>query len=230
MKVRDLHSWDLSYTEAIALQKKLARRVKAVPLSKTPRLIAGVDCAFTRDGTSVIACIVVISLSDLKPVEIQWAIQPLKFPYIPGLLSFREAPACIAAARKLENTPDVIVVDGQGIAHPRRLGIASHLGLVLARPSFGCAKSRLTGTCEEPGTEQGDWSPLMDGPETIGVVLRTKAGVKPVFLSVGHRITLDESIEICLSAVSRYRLPEPTRLADLKVAELKRTLAGSSGT
>jgi deoxyribonuclease V len=224
MKIRDLHSWDITYTEAIALQRELASRVKVIPLARPPRLVAGIDCAFTPDGKNVIACIVVLPLGAVDPIEVKWAIEPLKIPYIPGLLSFREAPACLAAARKLENTPDIFMVDGQGIAHPRRLGIAAHLGLFFDIPTFGCAKSLLTGTYNPPTPEQGSWSPLMDGSETIGVVLRTRAAVKPVFVSVGHRITLDESIEICLSTVSRYRLPQPTRLADRMVGELKRTL------
>jgi deoxyribonuclease V len=127
----------------------------------------------------------------------------------------------VKSARKLKNSPDVFIVDGHGIAHPRRLGIASHLGLVFNKPTIGCAKSCLTGTYDEPDNKKGSRTPLRDGNQTIGVVLRTKDDIKPVFVSVGHRITLDESIEICFSAVSRYRLPEPTRLADRKVAQLK---------
>jgi deoxyribonuclease V len=222
MKISDLHSWDVDYRQAIALQVELASRVKSVRLPKTPELVAGIDCAFTRDGQSVISCIVVVKLGELETIEIQWATEPLKFPYIPGLLSFREAPACIAAARKLNCSPDVFIVDGQGIAHPRRLGIASHLGLIFNKPTIGCAKGRLTGTYDEPDTKKGSWSLLRDGDQTIGAVLRTRDNIKPVFISIGHRITLDESIDICLSAVSRYRLPEPTRLADRKVAQLKR--------
>jgi deoxyribonuclease V len=222
MKVLDLHSWDVDYRQAVALQRQLAARVKTAKLTKTPHLIAGVDCAFTADDKGVVSCISVLRLPELVVVEVQWAVEPLRFPYIPGLLSFREAPACIAAAKKLKTDPDIVIVDGHGVAHPRRFGIASHLGILLDKPTIGCAKSCLTGSYSKPGTDKGACTFLRDGEEVIGAVLRTRSGVKPVFVSVGHRITLAEAIESCLSAVSHYRLPEPTRLADQKVTELKR--------
>jgi deoxyribonuclease V len=224
MRILDLHPWDVSYAEAVAIQRNLATQVRGTHLKKAPELVAGLDCAFTRDSKHVIACIVVLRIGETEPIEIQHATSPVTFPYIPGLLTFREAPACIAAARKLNSVPDIFIVDGQGVAHPRRLGIAAHLGLVFDKPTIGCAKSRLTGTFEEPKSAKGAWSPLMDGQERIGAVVRSRTGVKPLYVSIGNRITLEESIEVCLQCVSRYRLPEPSRLAHNKVTELKRTL------
>jgi deoxyribonuclease V len=225
MSVRDLHSWSLDYTQAIALQKTLASKVKFTRLPKRIRLVAGVDCAFTAGGKEILACIVVLAFPQLEIIELKWARKELSFPYIPGLLSFREAPACLKATAKLENEPDVFIVDGQGIAHPRRLGIASHLGLFLDKPTIGCAKSRLTGTYDEPHPEKGSRSLLCDANETIGAVLRTRTSVKPVFVSVGHKCTLDDAVRLCLDCSKGYRIPEPTRLADREVAVLKRSLA-----
>ncbi|HSV26608.1 MAG TPA: endonuclease V, partial [Sedimentisphaerales bacterium] len=150
MRITDLHNWNMGPGEAVKLQSELAGRVRRTRLRKTPTLIGGVDCALTADASSVIACIVIMQLPSLNPLEIRSAIKPLRFPYVPGLLSFREAPACIAAARKLVNVPDVFIVDGQGTAHPRRFGIASHLGLFFDKPTIGCAKSRLIGQYAEP--------------------------------------------------------------------------------
>ena len=146
-------------------------------------------------------------------VETAIASMDVTFPYIPGLLSFREAPVCLAAVEKLENEPDVFLIDGQGIAHPRRLGLASHLGLFLDKPTIGCAKSRLTGTFEEPAVEKGSNRPLYDGDEVIGAVVRTRSNVKPLFVSVGHRCMLEDAIDLTLACATKYRLPEPTRLA-----------------
>jgi len=226
MKIAQLHSWDVDYRGALALQKELASRVKHTRLRRQVRLVGGADCAFTRDGRNIIACVVVLRLPEFEEVEMQWAVEEVKFPYVPGLLSFREAPACIAAVRKLKKEPDVFIVDGQGIAHPRRLGIAAHLGLFFDKPTIGCAKSRLTGQYEEPGQQAGSWSRLVQDGHDIGAVLRTRTGVKPVFVSVGHKVAIDDAIRICLCTKGRYRLPEPTRLADIRVAELKRMMGG----
>lgn len=220
--MKHLYRWNLSYQEAIALQKKLAGRVIHKPLSKTPKLIAGIDCALTKDKQQIIACVVVLSYPSLEMLEIQSAKRKLSMPYIPGLLSFREAPACIQAAEKLKIFPDLFIVDGQGIAHPRRLGLAAHLGLFLDKPTIGCAKSRLIGNYNEPSLRRGSFSLLKDGSETIGAVVRTKTNVKPLFLSVGHKCTLDETIEWTLNCAAKFRLPEPTRLADIEVAKIKK--------
>ena len=162
-----------------------------------------------------------IDLSDFSIIETATAIRKVDFPYIPGLLSFREAPACIDAIEKLKSTPDCLIIDGQGIAHPRRLGIASHIGLLIDKPTIGCAKSRLIGTFDEPGNKKGSFSPLVDSDEKIGVVLRTRTDVNPVFVSVGHKCTLDDAINVVLQCTTKYRLPEPSRLAHQLVGQAK---------
>ncbi len=158
---------------------------------------------------------------EFEHVETVTAQQETRFPYIPGLLSFREAPVCLEAVAKLGQPPDLFMIDGQGVAHPRRLGLASHLGLFFDKPTIGCAKSRLIGKFEEPGAERGAWSPLRDGEETIGAVVRTRSRVKPVFVSVGHKCTLEDAIRITLACATRYRIPEPTRLAHQAVSRLR---------
>jgi deoxyribonuclease V len=164
---------------------------------------------------------VVIRLPDFEIVETATVARKVNFPYIPGLLSFREAPACIAAIEKLKAMPDVFIIDGQGFAHPRRFGLASHIGVLVNKPTLGCAKSRLTGDFDEPGRRKGSFSPLTDGDEIIGAVLRTRTDVKPVFVSMGHKCTLQDAIKIVLKCTTRYRLPEPSRLAHQLVSRIK---------
>ncbi len=213
MKTKKLHEWDLSYKEAIETQRRLASLVRFIRMKKGPMIIAGLDCAFSRDGRRIIAVVVVLKLRDFTVIETATAIRKVTFPYIPGLLSFREAPACIDAIEKLKAKPDVFIVDGQGIAHPRRFGIASHIGVLLDSSTVGCAKSRLTGDFEEPGRQKGKYNPLTDGGEVIGAVVRTRTDVKPVFVSVGHKCTLKDAIRVVLECTNKYRLPEPSRLA-----------------
>jgi len=219
---RQRHRWNLTPTQAIALQKKLAEGVLHVPLASPPRLVAGADAAFTLDGTRLIAGWVVWDLSEAKVVEQAMATRPLTFPYVPGLLSFREAPALLAAARKLRTEPDVLMLDGQGLAHPRRFGLACHVGILLDRPTLGCAKSLLCGEHAEPGLRVGSARPILHNGETVGVALRTQRGVKPVYISVGHRITLEDAVRVALDCGTRYRLPEPTRLAHQLVTAARR--------
>jgi deoxyribonuclease V len=221
MKIKNLHRWNLSPKQAIALQKKLAPKIKFTPVKKFPKLVAGLDCAFSRDGKKIIAAVVVLQLPELKVIETKYAVRKLRFPYIPGLLSFREAPACLSAVKKLKNTPDAFLIDGQGFAHPRRFGIASHLGLFLNKPTIGCAKSLLIGTFENPASQKGSFAPLKDKTETIGVVLRTATNVKPIFISVGNNCRLKDAIKIVLACTAGFRIPEPTRLADHLVSKLK---------
>lgn len=190
-------------------------------LKKHPQLIAGLDCAFSKDSQKIIAAAIVLKMPDSNIIETKSAVRKVMFPYIPGLLSFREAPACIGAVSKLRNKPDVFIIDGQGIAHPRRLGLAAHLGLIFNRPTIGCAKSRLTGTFEDPGITKGSYSFLKDKGQTIGAVLRTRTCVKPVFVSVGNKLTLEDAIQTTLDCTTKYRLPEPTRLAHQTVSKLK---------
>jgi deoxyribonuclease V len=221
MQTKKLHSWDLSYSQAIALQKSIACKVQFTPLKASPKLIAGIDCAFSKNGKKIIAAVVVLKLPDFVPVETTSALRKVTFPYIPGLLSFREAPVCIAAAEKLKSKTDLFIIDGQGIAHPRRLGLAAHLGLFFNKPTIGCAKSRLTGSFEEPSLQKGANSPLKDKEEVIGAVVRTRTNVKPVFISVGNKCLLKDAIKITLDCTTKYRLPEPTRLAHQLVSKLR---------
>ena len=221
MNVKHLHNWNLSYERARALQTALAAKVQFSSFKGTPRLIAGLDCAFSKDSRRICAVIVVLKFGTFEVVETVTAVAKVAFPYIPGLLSFREAPVCIKAARKLKISPDIFLIDGQGIAHPRRLGLAAHLGLVFDRPTIGCAKSRLTGSFEDVGQKKGDYSLLRDKSETIGAVVRTRTNVKPLFVSVGNRCTLKEAIGMTLVCAVKYRLPEPTRLAHQMVSKLR---------
>ncbi len=236
MQTRDLHSWNMPYSQAAELQKRLAGKVRFVPFKKHPKLIAGIDCAFSKDGKKIIAAVVVLKPPDFAPVETASAVRKVTFPYIPGLLSFREAPVCIAAVEKLKTRPDIFIIDGQGIAHPRRLGLAAHLGLFFDKPTIGCAKSRLTGYFEEPPPEKGAYSLLKDKKgakqdtqhairdtqyETIGAVVRTRTNVKPLFVSVDNKCLLKDAIKITLRCATKYRLPEPTRLAHQLVSKLR---------
>lgn len=242
--MRSPHEWNLSYAEARRLQTELAGRVEFVPLRQRPGLVAGLDCAFSGDGKRIFAAVVVLKVCspaalgwetitpggggatlppafEFEHVETVTAEQETWFPYIPGLLSFREAPVCLEAVEKLARQPDLFVIDGQGVAHPRRLGLAAHLGLFFDKPTIGCAKSRLIGTHEDPGVEKGAYSFLCDGREVIGAVVRTRARIKPVFVSVGNKCTLEDAIRITLACATRYRIPEPTRLAHQAVSRLK---------
>lgn len=258
--MKKLHSWNLSYSQARDLQERLACKVRHTPLKSTPKTVAGIDCAFSKDGKRILAAVVVLQFGNFEVVETANAARKVTFPYIPGLLSFREAPVCIAAVEKLTNQPDVFIIDGQGIAHPRRLGLAAHLGLFFNKPTIGCAKSRLIGQFEEPPLQKGAYTLLThtktpehnaqrDGVaaspkggmglsqntihnaqscpersrrgEIIGAVVRTRTNVKPLFVSVGHKCLLEEAIEITLACTTKYRLPEPTRLAHQLVGRLK---------
>jgi len=225
--MKHLHSWNVSYTQARRLQQHLAPKIRQTPIASPPRTVAGLDCALGKDRTRIFAAVAVLRLPELQLVETANAAQNVTFPYIPGLLSFREAPVCIAAVEKLTKQPDVFIIDGQGIAHPRRLGLAAHLGLFFQKPTIGCAKSRLIGEFQEPPPEKGAFTPLTHRktarttPETIGAVLRTRTNVKPVFVSVGNKCTLEDAVRITLACTTRYRLPEPTRLAHRLVGQAK---------
>jgi deoxyribonuclease V len=224
MNIAPLHPWNLDYASARRLQTDLAAKVRQDPFPGPINTVAGVDCAFSRDKKRIAAVVVVLRLPDFELIEQADCVLPVTFPYIPGLLSFREAPVCLAAIEKLQTTPDVFLIDGQGIAHPRRLGLASHLGLFLNRPTIGCAKSRLIGDYDEPPAACGSASPLKDKGETIGAVLRTRTAVKPLFVSVGHLCRLDDALRITLQCCTRFRLPEPARLAHQLVTRLKAKL------
>ena len=216
------HRWKVSPKRAIAIQSELADRVRLDGEIGQPRLAAGADIAFSKDGAECIAAAVLWDIRRECLVEHHVVRRPLSFPYVPGLLSFREAPAIVAALRTLQHEPDVFLFDGQGYAHPRRFGLASHVGVWLDRPSIGCAKSILVGDGEVPARSKGSFRPLTHRDELVGISLRTRADVKPMYISVGHRISLDAARRIVLQCCTRYRMPEPTRLADKLVAEVKR--------
>nr|WP_203142231.1 deoxyribonuclease V [Marinobacter mangrovi] len=205
---------DLTPKDAIALQRSLRARVNTDDDLPEVRTVAGVDVGFEDHGQTARAAIVVLDREDLTPVDYALARLPTRFPYVPGLLSFRECPVILDALRQLKTMPDLLLCDGQGIAHPRRLGIATHIGLLTGLPSIGVGKSRLTGTHGPVPDTKGEWTPLVDGDETIGAVLRTRSGVKPLFISPGHRISLPTAIDHVMACITRYRLPETTRWAD----------------
>jgi deoxyribonuclease V len=205
--------WPKDLTQAKEIQREIIKKISIVPLKKKICYIAGVDAAFF--DASIVAVASLFSYPDLVSIEDSRAIEKVEFPYIPGFLTFREGRSIIHALRRLNRMPDLILVDGQGIAHPRGVGIASHLGVVLATPTIGCAKSRLIGEYDEPGQHRGDWSSLRLDDKTIGAVLRTRANVKPVFVSPGHMINLSDSIGIVMNCCRKYRIPEPLRRADM---------------
>ena len=207
------HRWDVTPGEAIAIQRELAGRVVNAGDPGPVGLIAGVDVSAGRLGSRGRAAVVLLNYPDLALVEVARHEAEITFPYVPGLLSFREIPAILPAFEQLSRQPDLVIVDGQGIAHPRRLGVAAHLGLLIDRPTIGCAKSRLIGVHQDPPDRPGTWTPLFDGRNVIGNVVRTRAGVKPLYISVGHRIGLAEATEWVLRCTRGYRLPEPIRAA-----------------
>ncbi|MCS7230215.1 MAG: endonuclease V [Candidatus Kryptonium sp.] len=219
---RTLHPWDVSIEDAIKIQNQLRGLVKIEQLSEKIRYIAGADISFDKGSNIVYAGIVILKFPELEEIEHSLLITEVNFPYIPGLLSFRESPALIKAWEKIKNIPDLVVIDGQGIAHPRRFGIASHFGVLIDKPTIGCAKSLLIGKYEEPANKAGSYSYLYDSGEIIGAVLRTRDNVQPVFVSVGHKITLDESIKLIMQMIRNYRIPEPTRQAHILVNALRR--------
>ncbi len=217
-----LHDWNLKPREAIELQKSLRERVRVEPLAREVKTIAGADISFNKFSETVYAGLVVLRLDTLETIEEIGVVSETRFPYVPGLLSFRETPSVLEAWAKLKVEPDAVMFDGQGIAHPRRIGIASHVGLIINRPTFGCAKSVLVGRYEEPLTDRGAWTNLVDKNETVGAALRTKRNVQPIFVSPGHRIDLAGAIDLTLRCDGGYRQPEPTRRAHLLVNRLRR--------
>jgi deoxyribonuclease V len=215
-----------SVAEAIAFQRELKDRVIEARSFKTIKTLAGADLAILKEQKKLVCGIVVFRFPDMSVIERVSAVVYEKFPYIPGLLSFREGPAIIEAYGKLSTKPDLLILDGQGRAHPRGFGIACHVGVILDVPALGVAKKRLYGTFEEPGEQPGSWSPLLSKEgDRIGAVLRTKKNTKPVFVSIGHKIDLPTALEIVSKCAKGYRIPEPTRQADKYVADLKKELA-----
>ena len=215
MKVHKLHEWEVSSALAREIQLSLAKRVVTENGVINPRLIAGIDISSPDAQGVARGAVVVLSYPELNIVEIEIAQGKITMPYIPGLLSFRESPLILDACEKLSNIPDLVLIDGQGIAHPRRLGLASHVGLCLGLPTIGCAKSILCGQHQPLAEQAGSHAELLDSGELIGAALRTKSGVKPIYVSVGHKIDLASALQWVINCCRGYRLPEPTRLAHL---------------
>lgn len=221
MKIRQLHPWTVSPKEAVKIQKELAAQVILETFNESIRLIAGADVSYDRKSNTLFAAVLVFEFPSLHVCETQNVLSTPQIPYIPGLLSFRELPPLLECFQKLSVVPDVVLCDGQGYAHPRRFGLASHLGLLLNQPTIGCAKSRLVGEGEEPGSTRGSSSVLLDKGEEIGFIVRTKDRVKPLYISPGHLITGNDAVRIVLDCFAGYRLPEPTRQAHLEVNHLR---------
>jgi deoxyribonuclease V len=216
------HDWNLTPSEAIEIQKRMRSLVKLQPQTNEFKKIAGADLSYNKFSDTIYTGIVVLSLPDLQLIESVGVRSVAKFPYVPGLLSFRETPSLLEAWDKLENRPDVLMLDGHGMAHPRRFGIACHVGILLELPTVGCAKSILVGEHGELAPDAGNQAPLIDRSEQIGVALRTKKNVTPVYVSVGHLIDLPSAIKLVLNSTTKYRQPEPTRQAHLLVNRLRR--------
>jgi deoxyribonuclease V len=222
MDVKFNHNWRPDYKEALNIQRRLKEKLISDVRLDRLELLAGADVSYSKTDRMMFAGVLVFTYPTLKLVEKSCAVLPADFPYIPGLLSFREGPALLEAFKKLRSDPDLIMFDGQGIAHPRGVGLAAHLGIVLDKPSIGCAKTRLVGEYEEPPVESGTSTPLTLNGATVGAVVRTRTKVKPVFVSCGHRMNLAQAVEITLSTLRGVRLPEPIRQAHNYVNHLRK--------
>lgn len=224
MEVYHKHPWRISINEAREVQTKLRSHVllneNGLPL-KSIQTIAAADISYSLRDKNLFAAVVIFSFPELELITAKAGKSIANFPYIPGYLSFREIPALISIFEELDENVDVILCDGHGIAHPRRFGIASHIGVILDKPSIGCAKSRLIGSYEEPPNEKGEYSNLYDGNEKIGIVLRTRNNVKPLFISPGNRLNFDDCRTIVLNCLTRYRIPEPLRFAHQYVNRIR---------
>jgi deoxyribonuclease V len=219
----------LTPQQAVAIQKELRQQLNLSPLQKEIITIGGADISFNKYSTTVYAGIVVLQFPSLQVVETKAVVDTTEFPYIPGLLAFREVPALSKAWEALATKPDVLVLDGHGIAHPRRMGIATHFGLVMQTPTIGCAKSVLTGKYTEPPNEAGRYTDLIHQNEVIAKVLRTKRNTKPVFVSPGNLISMEQSLDIIIQCMRKYRIPEPTRFAHNFVNEERRKYMAEEG-
>lgn len=228
MEIRETHPFDLTPAEAIRLQERLRAQIHLSGDIHDVSFVAGADASYTKGSDVIHAVVVVLRYPDLTVVERVSVSVVTGFPYIPGLLAFREGPALIEAFRRLRSEPDVIFFDGHGIAHPRGIGIASHMGLLLDRPSIGVAKSLLTGSAAKPGFMRGSMTPVLRDGETIGMAVRTKEGTKPVYVSVGHRISLEAAVDLVLATARGYRLPEPTRQAHLLSNAVRKESRGAT--
>ncbi len=225
MKYLNLHSWEVNPQEAIKIQKDLKSNISLKKSFSKIEKIAGADVSYYKN--KMITGIVILKFPQLEIIEKKSSVSSVNFPYIPGLLTFREGPSILAAFKKIKNEPDIILFDGQGIAHPRRMGIATHLGLFLDKPTIGCAKSRLSGKYTSVGEKKGDYALLKEDEEILGAILRTRKRVKPIFISPGHKIDLPNSIEIVLKCIIKYRLPLPVREAHIFVNQIRNNLTST---
>ena len=222
MDYQRLHRWAVTPKEAARIQLRLRSKLELTDRLPVVRRVAGADLAFDRKARRAIAGVVVYSFPEMREIERVWGESRIRFPYVPGLLSFREAPALLRVFARIKNSPDLIFCDGHGYAHPRRFGITSHLGVLLDTPTIGCAKSLLVGTHAPWPRAAGAWTPLCDGQEVIGAVLRTRERVRPIYVTQGHRISLATALGFVLAVLDGYRIPRPTRDADRFVAAVKR--------
>ncbi len=222
MQVAELHPWRVSTQEALEIQRGLRKRLCLEPLRREVRLVAAADVAYSRPTHRMYAAVVAVRIPDFEVVETSSAVQLARFPYIPGLFSFREVPPLVRAFQRLKSRPDAVFFDGQGLAHPRRLGLACHAGLLLGTPTLGCAKSRLVGEHGPVPARRGGRADLVHEGDVVGAVLRTRAGVSPVFVSPGHLMDVDSAVDLVLRAGGRFRIPEPLRLAHRATTALMR--------
>jgi deoxyribonuclease V len=222
MDIVDLHPWDVNHEEAVMIQERLKDRVVVRKFDKEIRYIVGLDASYAKGSRMVWAGAVVLDFPSLVKKEERWSQREVSFPYIPGLLSFREIPALLEVLRKITTEPDLIFCDGQGIAHPRGIGLASHLGVLVRKPTIGCAKSRLVGEFAPVGERKGDYAYLRYHDKVIGAVVRTRSRVKPIFISPGYYVALDDCIRLVLETCTRHRIPEPTRQANNLVNSIRR--------
>lgn len=229
MQIEPLHGWNVSPAEARELQLELAARVDTERPLGPWHTIAAADVSWNKQETELYAAVVVVCARSFELIERVGVAAPVTFPYIPGLRSFRETPGLLEAFRRLKSTPDIVLCDAHGSAHPRRFGLACHLGLWLGLPAIGCARSRLCGSSNDPGPSRGAWTPLLDTGETIGAVLRTRPGVKPLFISAGHLCNLASAIDVVLLTTGRYRMPEPARTAHAYVHVVREAVQGGKG-
>jgi len=221
MKIKQLHNWNVSIEEAKAIQIELKEKIRLQRLTTSVRFVAGADVSYSKKIEICFAAVTVFKFPEMEMVEQTNSTGSMNFPYVPGYLTFREAPILLSAFEKVEITPDLVLFDGQGIAHPRQMGLAAHLGLILDLPSIGCAKSLLIGDFEEPVNLEGGWSELIYHNKQIGAVVKTRENVKPVFVSPGFKITIDEAIEWVLRTCTGYRIPEPIRRSHIAVNQLR---------
>jgi deoxyribonuclease V len=224
MRVLELHPWRVSGGEAVVIQESLREKVHLQPLAHPPRLVAGADVAYSRASDHLYAAVVVMALPSLEVVEVRRTAARARLPYVPGLFSFREMPALLRAFARVCHEPDALLFDGQGLAHPRRFGLACHAGLLLATPSVGCAKSRLVGTHGPVGEERGARAEILLDGDVVGAVVRTRPGVKPVYVSPGHLADVASAVDLVLATTRGFRIPEPLRLAHQATVALRRRL------